>query len=160
MSAFGGKADVARTCHPENCSLLLTPRIAPFCAPRGVLANATDSFTKSMLAQIELSAQTVNVEIQPIFLRPGEQFDKAFEESRAKQVDAVFIQPSLLRKDAVDLANAHRLPLFSFTRFVGRRRRISRIRSEFHRPISGGCRLRSQDSARCQPGEPASLPAD
>jgi ABC-type uncharacterized transport system substrate-binding protein len=83
-----------------------------------VLANATDPFTKSMLAQIELSAQTVNIEIQPIFLRPGEQFDKAFEESRAKQVDAVFIQPSLLRKDAVDLANAHRLPSFSFTRLL------------------------------------------
>jgi ABC-type uncharacterized transport system substrate-binding protein len=47
-----------------------------------VLANATDPFTKSMLAQIELSAQTVNIEIQPIFLRPGEQFDKAFEVTR------------------------------------------------------------------------------
>ena len=81
-----------------------------------VLANATDPFTKPFLAQIEVSARTVSIDIHVIMLRPGEDLDAAFEDMRSKQVDAVLIQPTLLRKSAVDLALRHRLPSFSMAR--------------------------------------------
>jgi putative tryptophan/tyrosine transport system substrate-binding protein len=81
-----------------------------------VLANATDPFTKPYLAQIKLAARAPGIEIQPIMRRPGEEFDAAFDDMRRTQTDAVIIQPSLLRKGAVDLALKHRLPSFSHVR--------------------------------------------
>ena len=81
-----------------------------------VLANTTDPFTKPYLAAIELAARALSVEVQAMMLRPGEEFDEAFEDVRRKRTDAVIIQPSLLRKVAVDLALKHRLPSFSHVR--------------------------------------------
>jgi putative tryptophan/tyrosine transport system substrate-binding protein len=81
-----------------------------------VLANTTDPFTKAYLVAIELAARMVNIEIQAIMLRPGEEFDEAFADMGKKQADAVIIQPSLLRKDAVDLALKHGFPSFSHVR--------------------------------------------
>jgi putative ABC transport system substrate-binding protein len=81
-----------------------------------VLANPVSLFTKPFLAHIELAARAVDIEIQPIMLRPGEEFDAAFVEMRRKRADAVIIQASLTRKEAVDLALKHRVPSFSLVR--------------------------------------------
>jgi putative ABC transport system substrate-binding protein len=56
------------------------------------------------------------MEILPIMLRPGEEFDVAFETMREKQIDAVIMQPTLLRQRAVELALKYRLPSFSLSR--------------------------------------------
>jgi putative tryptophan/tyrosine transport system substrate-binding protein len=45
---------------------------------------------------------------------PEQDFEGAFTEMRRKQ--AVIVQPSLLRKDAVELALKHRLPSFAPTK--------------------------------------------
>ena len=93
----------------------LIREVIPSARRVAVLAAATDPFTTPFLAQLELAARALGIEMQPIMLRPGEEFDAAFEDMRRKQVDAVIIQPPLLRKAAVDLALQHRLPSFSIT---------------------------------------------
>ena len=94
----------------------LIKELVPSARRVAVLANATDPFTKPYLAQIELAARGGGIEIQPIMRRPGEEFDAAFHDMRRTQIDAVIIQPSLLRKGAVDLALKHRVPSFSHVR--------------------------------------------
>jgi putative ABC transport system substrate-binding protein len=81
-----------------------------------VLANPVSLFTKPFLSHIELAARAVDMEIQPIMLRPGEEFDAAFAEMRRQWADAVLIQASLTRKEAVDLAPKHQVPSFSLVR--------------------------------------------
>ena len=81
-----------------------------------VLANPVSLFTKPFLSHIELAARAVDIEIQPIMLRPGEGFDAAFAEMRRKRANAVLIQASLTRKEAVDLALEHQVPSFSLVR--------------------------------------------
>jgi len=49
-------------------------------------------------------------------LRPGEEFSVAFANMQKSRVDAVIIQPSLLRKGIAELALKHRLPSFSQAR--------------------------------------------
>jgi putative tryptophan/tyrosine transport system substrate-binding protein len=74
-----------------------------------VLANPVSLFTKPFLSHIELAARAVDIELQPLMLRPGEEFDAAFAEMRRKRADAVLIQASLTRKEAVDLALKHQV---------------------------------------------------
>jgi putative ABC transport system substrate-binding protein len=81
-----------------------------------VLANSASPFAKQFLAQIEVAARTVSLDIEPIMLSEGEEFDAAFAEMRSKRVEAIIIQPGVLRKAAVDLALKHRLPSFSVIR--------------------------------------------
>jgi putative ABC transport system substrate-binding protein len=83
-----------------------------------VLANATDPFTTSMLAQIRPAAQALGLEAVVVSLRPDDPLAPAFEHLRGQAIDAVFVQPTLLRQEAVDLANAQRLPSFSFNRVL------------------------------------------
>jgi putative ABC transport system substrate-binding protein len=78
----------------------------------GVLANTEAPYTKPFLASL-LNAQRVNIEIQATMLRPGEEFSVAFANMQKSRVDAVIIQPSLLRKGIAELALNHRLPSFS-----------------------------------------------
>ncbi len=82
----------------------------------GVLASATDSFAKPFLAQIGRGARSVGMEMEPIMVLPAEPLEAAFENMTRKRVDAVIIQGSILRKEAVDLAMKHRLPSLSSNR--------------------------------------------
>jgi putative ABC transport system substrate-binding protein len=45
-------------------------------------------------------------------VRPADPLDAAFARMSANRAEAVIIQGSLVRKDAVELANKHRLPSF------------------------------------------------
>jgi putative tryptophan/tyrosine transport system substrate-binding protein len=83
-----------------------------------VLANATDPFTKPFLAQIEGAARTKDVEVKSIMVRPSDEFDGAIGQMASERMDAIIVQPSLLRKQAVDLALKHRLPSFSINRLL------------------------------------------
>ena len=97
-------------------SIELIREVLPAARRLAVLANATDPFTKPMLVQIELAAQTIGIGLQPIMSRPGEELHAAFADMLANQADAVFLQPTLLSHAAVDLALKHRLPSFSINR--------------------------------------------
>jgi putative ABC transport system substrate-binding protein len=75
-----------------------------------VLANETDAFTKGYLAENERTARSVGLEMVPVMVRPDGPLEAAFQTIADHRVDAVVIQGSLVRKDAVDLATKHRLP--------------------------------------------------
>jgi putative ABC transport system substrate-binding protein len=80
-----------------------------------VLANATDSFTKSFLGQIELAGRTLGVEIRTFVVHREEEFDAAFTAMDKARVGAVIIQGSLPHQRAVELALKHRFPSASST---------------------------------------------
>lgn len=80
-----------------------------------VLANAADPFTKSFVAEIAKSANSVGIALQTIMLRPGDDFGPAFGQMRQEGAEALIIQPTLLRPAAIELAAKQRLPTFSIT---------------------------------------------
>jgi putative ABC transport system substrate-binding protein len=91
-------------------SLELIRELFPASRRVAVLANDADPFTKPYLAQIEQGAKGLNFEVQPIMLRPSAPLEPAFEAMSANHADAVIVQGSLMRKEAVELAIKHRLP--------------------------------------------------
>ena len=56
-----------------------------------VLANATDSFTKSFLDQIEAGGSSLKLAIQTIMVRGAEEFEAAFAAMMAERADAVIV---------------------------------------------------------------------
>jgi putative ABC transport system substrate-binding protein len=52
----------------------------------------------------------------PFMSRPADEVSPAFAEMHGSRVDAVIIQPTLIRPAAVDLALKYRLPPFSIVR--------------------------------------------
>ncbi len=97
-------------------TLELIREILPSVRRVAVLANAADPFTKPFLEQLLSAGQTMGLKVQPVMVRGAEEFDAAFAEIKGQFADAVIVQPSLLRKRAVELAMQHRLPAISPTR--------------------------------------------
>jgi putative ABC transport system substrate-binding protein len=91
----------------------LIREVLPSARRIAVLANETDPFTRPFLAATERGARSAGMEMEPVMARPAGQLEGAFETMTAKRVDAVVIQGSMLRHEAVDVAMKHRLPLFS-----------------------------------------------
>ncbi len=78
-----------------------------------ILANATDPFTKTFVAQVELAGQTLGIATQTQIVRGVEDYEGAFAAMKKERADAVIVQPSLPRKPAVELALKQRLPAMS-----------------------------------------------
>lgn len=81
-----------------------------------VLANSTDPFTKSFLAEINRVAASLHIATQPLMRRPNDNFESAFREMRQATADAVIVQPTLLAPAVVDLALKYRMPSCSISR--------------------------------------------
>jgi putative ABC transport system substrate-binding protein len=94
----------------------LIREVIPSARRFAVLANETDPFTKPFLAAIGLGAGNAGMEMDIVRARPGLPLDGAFESIAAKRVNAVVIQGSMVRKEAVELAMKHRLPAFGISR--------------------------------------------
>ena len=78
------------------------------------LANATDSFSKPFLEQIQLGGEAA---IQPIRISNNDEFESAFAAMERDRPDAVIVQPSLPSKRAAELALQHRVPAVSVPRW-------------------------------------------
>ena len=91
----------------------LMREVLPSARRFAVLANETDPFTTPYLAETDRVARSIGLEMEPVMVRPASPLDAAFESMTTKRAEAVFIQGSLVRKDAVDLALRHRLPSLS-----------------------------------------------
>lgn len=76
-------------------------------------ANSVDPFTPPYLQHIEAAASRLGFAIERVMARPTEDAGPYFHSVREKQVDAVIIQPSLLRPGIADLALKHQLPTFA-----------------------------------------------
>lgn len=94
-------------------NLELIRELLPSARRVAALVNSADPFSKTFLASIEHGGHAVGIEIYTIMLRPGDEFDAAFADMRSKQIDAVIIQPTLLRPRAVELSLNHRIPSIS-----------------------------------------------
>jgi putative ABC transport system substrate-binding protein len=90
----------------------LIREILPSARHFAVLANDSDPFTRSYLAENDRIARSIGFEMQPVMANPGS-LDAAFESMVAKHVDAVVIQGSLVGQRVADLAMKYRLPSLS-----------------------------------------------
>jgi putative ABC transport system substrate-binding protein len=104
-------------------SVELVRELFPAARRIAVLANEIDPFTAAYLTEIARTAGIARLETERIMTRPGAPLAPAFDEIRAKGVDAVIVQGSVLTREAVELATRHRLPSWSTVRML---------------PISGG----------------------
>ena len=98
----------------------VTREMLPSLQRVGVLANATDPFTASLLKQVDHGGQVLRVAIQPVMVRGVEDFEAAFEEMTKAHADAVLVQPSLPWKQAAELALKHKLPAIAPTNAFAR----------------------------------------
>jgi putative tryptophan/tyrosine transport system substrate-binding protein len=85
-----------------------------------VLANPVDPFTKPFLSQIELAAPALGIDIVRVMMNPTDNAEAYFEAMSQSKTDAVIIQPTLIRKDVIELALKHRLPSFSMVNSLTR----------------------------------------
>jgi putative tryptophan/tyrosine transport system substrate-binding protein len=56
------------------------------------------------------------MQVLPLIARPGEPLEPIFENLTGKRVDALLIQGSIARKEMLDLAIQHRLPVLTSIR--------------------------------------------
>jgi putative ABC transport system substrate-binding protein len=90
--------------------LELIREVLPSARRIAVLANETDPFTRPYLAQLGAAARNLGMEMEAVMTRPAAALEPAFEIMTGNRADAVIIQGSLVRKEAVELALKHRLP--------------------------------------------------
>ena len=91
----------------------LIREIIPSARRFAVLANDSDPFTRSFLAENDRIARSISIEMEPVLANPVGLLDAAFESMVAKHVDAVVVQGSLVGQGVADLAMKHRLPSLS-----------------------------------------------
>jgi putative ABC transport system substrate-binding protein len=103
----------AATAEVAGKSVELVREILPAARRLAVLASESDPFTKPFLTEIGRGAQNFGMEMEPILVPSGQALDGAFDALKGRRADALIVQGSLARKEVVDLAIKHRLPLFS-----------------------------------------------
>jgi putative tryptophan/tyrosine transport system substrate-binding protein len=97
-------------------SVELIRELIPAARRIGVLADESDPFAKPYMAQIDQSARSAGMEVEPVMTRPGQLLDAAFETMTSNRVDGLLIQGSVARKEMLDLAIKHHLPALTSTR--------------------------------------------
>lgn len=83
----------------------------------GVLANATDPFTRIFVEQVERGGKASGIAVQPIIVQGAEGFEAAIAAMVRDRADAVIVQPSLPFKAATEMALKHGLLSISPSRF-------------------------------------------
>jgi putative ABC transport system substrate-binding protein len=93
--------------------LELIREILPDAKRVGVLINAPDPFSRTLLAHIQEAAKPMNIELATFMLRGADGLEAAFDEMAKSRTSAVIMQPSLPHELTAQLALKHRLPSFS-----------------------------------------------
>jgi putative tryptophan/tyrosine transport system substrate-binding protein len=91
-------------------TLELVRELFPSSRRVAVLANEIDPFTKPYVAQLQDSGRRIGLEVEPFVTRPSAAHEPIMQSMQARQMDAVIVQGSLLRKEIIDLALKYRLP--------------------------------------------------
>jgi len=81
-----------------------------------ILANAVDPFTRSFVGEIEKAGKSIELVTEPCMLHPTDNFVAAFQQLRNSKVDAVIVQPTLIRPAVTEFAVEYRLPSYSIVR--------------------------------------------
>jgi putative ABC transport system substrate-binding protein len=96
----------------------LTRELLPNARRVAALANRSDPFAKLFIEGVDAGAHRVGMEMEPVALQPADPLEPAFEVMTRKQIDAVITMTTIFKKEVVDLAMKHRLPLLSTGRVV------------------------------------------
>jgi len=106
----------AATAELAGKSLELLREVLPSSRIVAALADPTNPFTKPFMEQVQMSARALRFEIKGTLVSGASDFDAAFSAMVTERVDAVIVQPTLPRKEAVDLTLKYRLPSVSGNR--------------------------------------------
>jgi putative ABC transport system substrate-binding protein len=82
----------------------------------GLLAHETDPFTPALLQQVEPAATQLGLQLQIERVRSPAQYEAVFQAWERQRIEAMFLQPSLPQRPAIELALRFGLPSCSFTR--------------------------------------------
>jgi putative ABC transport system substrate-binding protein len=97
-------------------SLELMRELVPATRRVGVLADETDPFAKTYVAQIIEAARILGMAAEPVIVRPGQPLQPAFDILTGKRANGLLVQGSIVRKDMLELAIKHRLPALTTVR--------------------------------------------
>ena len=97
-------------------SVQLMREMLPSARRFAALSNATDPFTESFLAHIQLGARSAAIELETVMVQGVDAFEASFARISKAGIDAVIVQPSLPTKRAAELALKERLPGVSASR--------------------------------------------
>ena len=96
----------------------LTRELLPNARRVAALANRSDPFAKLFIEGVDAGARGIGMEMEPVALQPADPLEPAFEMMTRKQIDAVITMTTIFKKEVVDLAMKHGLPLLSTGRVV------------------------------------------
>ncbi len=96
----------------------LTRELLPNARRVAALSNRNDPFSKLFIEGVDTGARRVGMEMESIALQPADPLEPAFEIMTRKQINAVITMTTIFKKEVVDLAMKHRLPLLSTGRVV------------------------------------------
>jgi putative ABC transport system substrate-binding protein len=106
----------AATAELAGKSLELIREAIPATKRVAALADPANAFTKPFLEQIHLNAGANGVTIETFMVRSPPEFDPAFANMKANQIDAVIVQPTLPRPPAIAGTLKHGIPSVSGNR--------------------------------------------
>src|SRR5262249_34067241 len=106
----------AATAELAGKSLELIREILPSAHRVAALADPMNPFTKPFMEQVQMGGRTLGFDIRPVMVRGAEEYGDAFSSMVTERIDAVIVQPTLPRKDVIDLTLKHRLPSVSGNR--------------------------------------------
>jgi putative ABC transport system substrate-binding protein len=96
----------------------LTRELLPAARRVAALTNRSDPFAKLFLEGVDAGGRRVGMEMEPVALQPADPLEPAFEMMTRQQVNAVITMTTIFKKEVVDLAMKHGLPLLSTGRVV------------------------------------------
>ena len=96
----------------------LTRELLPNARRIAALVNRSDPFAKLFVEGAQAGARRVGMEMEPIALQPADPLEPAFEMMTRKRIDAVITMSTIFKKEVVDLAMKHGLPLLASARVV------------------------------------------
>lgn len=118
LSHPGGNVTGVAALGPELAakSIELMRELLPSMRRMGVLAHASDPFTTPMLHALEATAGGLGLQLMVERVTEPAQYEAVFQGWERQRVEAMFLQPSLTQRPAIELALRHALPSVSFTR--------------------------------------------
>lgn len=97
-------------------TLALLRELKPALRRVAALAHDSDPFTATLMQGLERGAAALSLQLDTRRVSAPSQYGAAFESWRQWRAEALFVQPSLEQKPAIDLAMRHGLPSCSFVR--------------------------------------------
>ncbi|MBR1142875.1 ABC transporter substrate-binding protein [Bradyrhizobium sp. AUGA SZCCT0431] len=107
ITGMGGITDLIG----KNVELIR--ELLPSARKLAALCNATDSYTKPFLEQIEVASSKTGFELLTVMIPGPDDLESSFSRVSRDGVDVVLVQPSLPVRRAAELAVAARLPAVS-----------------------------------------------